>query len=151
VNERRSGAPRLDEPIRDANRPPPATGGGKETILLVEDEQAVRAVVRRMLEGLGYDVVETAGPAQALELLSRETTPVDLLLTDVVMPTVSGPDLAVQVRRAHPGVRVLYMSGFNDRQVDGALLRKPFSVEQLGTHVRHVLDGERRDAMLELV
>ena len=101
----------------------------------------MRTVVRRMLEGLGYSVVDAAGPREALELVVTETPAIDLLLSDVVMPAMSGPDLAVEVRRAQPDVGVLYMSGFNDRHVDGPLLKKPFSVEQLGTQVRAVLDA----------
>jgi two-component system, cell cycle sensor histidine kinase and response regulator CckA len=142
--------PRVAADVQPHPRPP-VTCYGNETILLVEDEPAVRAVVRRMLLGLGYGVVEADGPVAALELLAAEAAAVDILLTDVVMPAMSGPDLAVQVRRAQPGVGVLYMSGFNDRQVDGPLLRKPFSVEELGTHVRLVLDAARRGAVVELV
>jgi PAS domain S-box-containing protein len=127
---------------------PPATRRGTETILLVEDERAVRTVVRRMLEGLGYDVVDAAGPLEALELLARETPAVDLLLTDVVMPVMSGPDLADEVRRALPDVRVVYISGFNDRQVPGPLVRKPFTVDQLGAQVREALDVVAADVAL---
>ena len=131
------------------DRPTPLPEHGSETILLVEDEPAVRTVVRRMLEGLGYAVIDAAGPREALDLLGHEQPSVDLLLSDVVMPLMSGPDLAAEVRRLQPGAGVLYMSGFSDRHVDGPLLKKPFSVEQLGGQVREALEAAREGAPLE--
>src|SRR5262249_61028331 len=80
------------------------------------------------------------GPAEASELVSREGPAIGLLPTDLVMPAMSGPDPAAEVRRVHPDLCVLYMSGFNDRRVDGPLLKKPFSVEELGVQVRGVID-----------
>jgi two-component system cell cycle sensor histidine kinase/response regulator CckA len=120
---------------------PPAAGDhGGETVLLVEDDPAVRNVVRRMLEGLGYAVVEASGAINALEQVAETAVEVDLLLSDVVMPVMSGPELAVEIRRLRPRVRVLFVSGFSDRHVDGSLLQKPFTVAQLGSRVRQVLD-----------
>ena len=121
---------------------PSVSERGGETILLVEDDRAVRNVVRRMLEGLGYAVVEASGAIHALELLAGTTMQVDLLLSDVVMPAMSGPELAAEIRQRRPAVRVLFVSGFSDRQVEGALLQKPFTVSQLGSSVRQVLDEE---------
>ena len=128
--------------------PQPATGDhGGETVLLVEDDPAVRNVVRRMLEGLGYAVVEASGAIEALEQVAEAAVEVELLLTDVVMPVMSGPELVDEIRRLRPCVRVLFVSGFSDRPVDGSLLQKPFTVAQLGSRVRQVLDEERDMAL----
>jgi len=124
--------------------PLPETGErGGETVLLVEDDPAVRNVVRRMLEGLGYAVVEASGAINALDLVAETAVDVDLLLTDVVMPVMSGPELSVEIRKLRPRVRVLFVSGFSDRHVEGSLLQKPFTVAQLGSRIRQVLDTDR--------
>lgn len=118
-----------------------------ETILLVEDEEAVRKLALRILEAEGYAVL-AAGTAEAAEQLSNEYPgEIHLLLTDVVMPGLSGPKLAQRLVRTRPKIRVLYTSGFTeswirrqgvlDRQ---ALLRKPFAPEALARKVREVLD-----------
>jgi signal transduction histidine kinase len=115
--------------------------GGTETILLVEDEAPVRELVRRVLESVGYVVLAAALPSEAERLLG-ETPDVDLLLTDVVMPEMSGYDLAERISLRRPDVRRLFISGYAPRvqRVKGPLLKKPFAPEQLARAVRAALD-----------
>jgi len=121
--------------------------GGKERILLVEDDPMVREVTRRILVGAGYDVVPAGGPEAALTQM-REEDGVDLLLSDVVMPGMSGPEMAQRMREDRPGLRVLFMSGYTDDALsrlnlapgEMALLTKPFSAVDLTRRVREVLD-----------
>ena len=123
---------------------------GSETILFVEDQQEVRDVIRRSLVSRGYRVLEAADGAPALDLLARHNEDVHLLLTDVIMPAMSGRQLAETVAARTPGVRVLYMSGYTDDAVlkDGVLsagidfIRKPFTSEQLASRVRAALDRQ---------
>jgi signal transduction histidine kinase/CheY-like chemotaxis protein len=120
-----------------------------ETILLVEDEPQVRSLTRTMLARLGYRVLETESADEALRITSGHEGPLDLLLTDVVMPRMSGTDLARHVQTARPGVRVLYMSGYTDNGVidQGMLaagtpfIQKPFTSAGLSRKVREVLGG----------
>src|SRR6185437_14649321 len=88
---------------------------GTETILLTEDEAGVRGYVRHILERHGYRVVEASNGLEAMDLVRRFDEPIHLLLTDVVMPEVGGVELAGQFAAVHPGVPVLFMSGYNDR------------------------------------
>jgi CheY-like chemotaxis protein len=126
----------------------PAATGGSETVLIVEDDQAVLALSRRALEGQGYTVLAAADPADALRLVERHGGPLHLLLTDVVMPGMSGRELAAQLAARRAGIRVLYMSGYpGDAVVHGgrltpgsAFLQKPFGPESLARKVRDVLD-----------
>jgi signal transduction histidine kinase/DNA-binding NarL/FixJ family response regulator len=121
---------------------------GSETILLAEDEEDVRTVLVEMLETLGYRVIAARGPAEALEHAERLTEPIHLLLTDVVMPGMRGPELARVLTALRPELRVLYISGHADDAVFSAgavpegitLLPKPFTPETLGRSVREVLD-----------
>jgi nitrogen-specific signal transduction histidine kinase len=120
---------------------------GNETVLLVEDEDPVRELVARVLEDVGYEVLSAARPSEAQRIVA--SSPIDLLLTDVVMPEMSGYDLATRVRLAQPAARVLFMSGYAHKALgeaselpQGELLRKPFSPEHLTRAVRAVLDGE---------
>jgi two-component system, cell cycle sensor histidine kinase and response regulator CckA len=117
---------------------------GTETILLVEDEAAVRDLVRRVLESAGYRVLQAGRPGEAERLLTEEEG-VDLLLTDVVMPEMSGYELAVRALEQRPGIRTLFMSGYSHaaagaQQVHGELLQKPFSTDELTRAVRRSLD-----------
>jgi two-component system cell cycle sensor histidine kinase/response regulator CckA len=122
---------------------------GTETILLAEDEDIVRALVRELLEARGYAVLEAAHPEEALELARAHAEPLDLLLTDVVMPGMSGQALAKQVAVLRPDLPVLYTSAYTNGRIadrlgaDGEVnfIQKPFSAEELATKVRAVLDG----------
>jgi PAS domain S-box-containing protein len=121
---------------------------GAETLLLVEDEAPVRALVLELLASQGYTVLEAAHGEQALAVASRHAGPIHLLVTDVVMPGMSGGELASRFVRLRPGVRVLYISGYSDdaivrcgvSQADTAFLQKPFSYESFIAKVREVLD-----------
>jgi signal transduction histidine kinase/ActR/RegA family two-component response regulator len=121
---------------------------GSETILLVEDAQAVRIVVRDYLESGGYQVLVPETLGQVLELARKHQGPIHLLLTDVVMPGMGGAELARQIRSVRPDIKVLYMSGYAARTAgrdeeleEGApFLQKPFTSEDLLGSVRRVLD-----------
>jgi DNA-binding response OmpR family regulator len=122
---------------------------GRETILVVEDEDTVRRFARRALERHGFRVLEAASPREALDLAGTGT-PVDVLVTDVVMPGGSGLELALQFQRQRPRVRVLYISGYPRHLIgDGpvpedltaALLAKPFTSAQLLERVEAMLRG----------
>ncbi|MGN6797463.1 MAG: ATP-binding protein [Gaiellaceae bacterium] len=126
-----------------------APAAGEETILLVEDELVVRRLVAEILESSGYSVLQAGDGPSALELLRRHTGPLDLLVTDVVMPGMSGPDVAGAVAVMRPGTQVLYISGYTDSSVGHhgvlepgiAFLQKPFAADVLTRKVREVLDG----------
>ena len=136
------------DPVRPAAADAPASLRGTETILIAEDNTAVRMLTRKALERQGYTVLETTG-ADAMEVAGSHPGPIHLLLTDTVMPGVTGPALAAQLAEARPGLRVLHMSGYTDNaplltQVmasGGAFLQKPFTVASLARKVRSVLDG----------
>ena len=143
--------PRHIGPVEDAptgveRRSLPA---GTETLLLVEDETAVRASTRRLLERQGYTVVEARHGADALRIFEERTRRIDLVLTDLVMPEMGGRELVDRLRALHPGVKVLYMSGYSERAVtvNGVMpprtgfVEKPFTVEQLIRGTRELLDG----------
>jgi PAS domain S-box-containing protein len=132
----------------------PTVSRGTGTILLVEDQPAVRELTRRILQAQGYQVIDTGNPETALDLLGD--TRIDLLLTDVVMPELSGPDLAKRVRRQHPDVRVMFMSGYAGHSAlnatDGVpLILKPFTPQSLALKVREVLDARDVLEQVELV
>jgi CheY-like chemotaxis protein len=122
---------------------------GTETLLLVEDEAAVRALVRNVLKEKGYRVLEASRGEEALELAEQYWGPIDLLVTDVVMPQMSGRELARRLVNLHREIKVLYISGYADNAVwyqggldsGVAFLQKPFSPEVLARKVREVLDG----------
>ncbi len=124
-------------------------GGGAERILLVEDDVAVRAVARRILERGGYTVVEAGDGRAALHLVDGRSIVPDLLITDLIMPGMSGRELAERVTRRIPVIRVLYMSGYTEDNLAGhsavpegaAFLDKPFTPETLLRKVRQVLDA----------
>ena len=139
--------------VAQASLPPPApaTQRGSETILLVEDEDAVRRVVGEILRKHGYTVRSAGSPGEAI-LLFEQAGKIDLLLTDVVMPQMSGPDLATRLLALQPELRVLFMSGYMDDSVvrrgvsEGrrAFLQKPFAPDQLARKIREVLDAPLR-------
>jgi len=123
--------------------------GGGESILLVEDDDAVRRVTTRMLEGLGFRVIAAAGPRQALDLARDHIGTIDVLLSDVVMPGINGRELAEAVRRLRPGMKVVFVSGYTDdvallqqlRAQTLFFLQKPFTAQALGEMVRSALDA----------
>jgi two-component system cell cycle sensor histidine kinase/response regulator CckA len=123
----------------------PSLAAGTETILLVEDETPVRELICRVLESAGYVVLAAGLPSEAERLL-EEAGHVDLLLTDVVMPEMSGYDLALRITELRPNVRRLFISGYAPRAqlVKGALLKKPFAPDELARAVRAALDDTGR-------
>jgi PAS domain S-box-containing protein len=144
--------PRTREAAEAVQRAPRATPSqGAETILLVEDEPAVRLVIVRMLETRGYRVVSASSGAEALRVIEEEREPLHLLLTDVVLAGgMSGPVLAERVRALRPDLKVLFASGYTSDvtllhgllEQGIALVQKPFMAESLGEKVRQVLDAE---------
>jgi two-component system cell cycle sensor histidine kinase/response regulator CckA len=141
--------PRTDEAaVGRPPRPPAATLRGSETILVVEDEASVRELAARALAEAGYRVLAAGGGQEALELAAGHDAPIDLLLTDVVMPGLSGKQVADALSAARPGLRVLYASGYTQNTIvhHGVLdpgvrfLAKPFTPSVLLERVRAVLD-----------
>ena len=143
---RAADAPAAARRVASGERLPAGRG---ETILLVEDAQRVRAVVREILEMSGYAVLEAHHGAEALELSNRHAGPIHLLVTDVVMPQMSGRELAQRLATLRPDLKVLYMSGYTDDAIvrhgvlaSGiAFLSKPFTPDALALKVRELLDG----------
>jgi CheY-like chemotaxis protein len=121
--------------------------GGSETILVVEDEVAVRRVTRQHLQQLGYTVLEASRGEEAIAIAAEFPGPIHLLLTDIVLPGMKGPELARQLRLTRPATRVLYVSGYLGDSMGPLgllpenidLLSKPFSTAALGEKVREVL------------
>jgi two-component system cell cycle sensor histidine kinase/response regulator CckA len=128
--------------------PPPSLLTGSETILLVEDEAQIRQVARQILSRYGYRVIDAGSGNEALELAERHGGALHLLLTDVVMPHMSGPELAARLLKVRPTLKVLFMSGYTDDAIvrhgvlegDVAFLQKPFTPAILTGRVREVLD-----------
>jgi PAS domain S-box-containing protein len=121
---------------------------GKEIVLLVEDEPMVRALTRENLEECGYKVLEASNGEEALSICDQHDGTIDLMLTDVVMPLMSGREVAERITKKCPGVKVLYMSGYTDDAIvhhgvldaGTAFLEKPFTLDGLARKVRSVLD-----------
>ena len=140
-----------EKPEREAAPVEAARSGarGAETVLLVEDAPRVRAVVREILEMNGYRVLEAHDGQQAIELSRAHPGPIQLMVTDVVMPQMSGRELAQHLGRARPDMRVLFMSGYTDNAIvrhgvleaGTAFLSKPFTPDALAAKVREVLDA----------
>ena len=141
-------------PLAAAGAAPPAharapAAGGGETVLVVDDEPAVRMVTKRILQRNGYAVLEASGGPEALRVLREHPGPIQLLLTDVIMPEMNGREVAERVRERRPGIKVMYMSAYSPEAIalDGLLdegatfLRKPFEIGPLLQAVRQALDA----------
>jgi CheY-like chemotaxis protein len=121
--------------------------GGRETVLVVDDELALLKLVSRMLDELGYRVLTASSPAQAVEMVSRHGAAIDVLLTDVVMPGMNGLNLAARLRTLHPHIGLVYMSGYAPQVLgnqgvfdDGQpFLQKPFSIKELAEKILQAL------------
>jgi PAS domain S-box-containing protein len=126
---------------------PSAEVAASETVLVAEDDELVRRVVTRVLRGAGYRVLVASDGAEALAMCEETSHPVDLLVTDVVMPGIGGKELATRVGGKFPGVKVLFMTGYTDDEVlrrgildqDRAIILKPFSPDELLRRIRKVL------------
>lgn len=122
---------------------------GSETILVAEDEEGVRNLAREVLEKYGYTVLEASNGEEALALAERHEGPLDLLLSDVVMPRMGGPELAQALVERRPNVKVLYMSGYTEHPMvrrgvvesGVAFLQKPFTPTVLVSRIREVLEN----------
>jgi CheY-like chemotaxis protein len=145
--------PRVDEGAHEFKSLNQTAGGirGTETILLAEDEEMVRDLARQVLEMSGYKVLEAANGRSALSMFERHQESIHLLLTDVIMPEMSGRELADRVVQIRPEMKVLYMSGYTDNAIlhHGILtegtnfIHKPFAPDSLTRMVREVLDVPR--------
>lgn len=133
----------------ETDRPAPRDITGQDTILLVEDEEAVRSFAARALKLRGYNVIEASGGEEALEIVRNSTATIHLLITDVVMPNMDGPTLVRAVKRLRPEIAVIFMSGYaeeafrrNDEKAEDLhFLPKPFGLKQLAAKVKDVLSG----------
>jgi DNA-binding NtrC family response regulator len=126
---------------------------GTETVLVVEDEQALRELVCEFLRSLGYNVLTADCGQNALSVASLHVLPIDVLVTDVVMPKMSGRQLSQTLVGLRPGLKTIYMSGYTDdavvrhgiREAAVAFLQKPFSLDMLARKVREVIgQGQRK-------
>jgi two-component system cell cycle sensor histidine kinase/response regulator CckA len=125
---------------------------GHETLLLVEDDDAVRALARHVLQRCGYTVREATNGRDAIQLVETYGGPLDLVVSDVVMPHIGGRELAERLTALRPGLRVLFLSGYADDeavrhgvfQSDVAFLQKPFTTARLAQKVRELLDARRK-------
>jgi signal transduction histidine kinase len=146
--------PRVEDAVGEAPRAAPAaaSGMGTETVLLIEDEVALREVILDQLTDGGYKVVTGEDVAGALEAAQHHDGPIHLLITDLIMPKVSGRDAVSRVKASRPDIRVIYMSGYSSAaagrnglaESEEAFLQKPFSLEALLRKVREVLDAPAR-------
>jgi CheY-like chemotaxis protein len=143
--------PRVEEAVEPekARKPVETRARGRETVLVVEDEDVLRGLVKRMLGLLNYRALEAASGGDAFLLCERHKEPIHLMITDVVMPQMGGRQLAERLAALHPEMRVLYMSGYTDNAIvhHGVLepgtpfLQKPFTASSLARTVREVLDA----------
>ncbi len=146
--------PRIEEEsipaARDRVPAVKVTPRGSEVILLAEDEKGVRELAREYLETSGYTVIVAENGREAIELASLRSGPIHLLMTDVVMPGMGGPELAERIKVLRPEIKVLYMSGYTDQaimhqgvlQTGAVLLQKPFTLAVLASKLREMLAGE---------
>jgi PAS domain S-box-containing protein len=139
--------PRLADDERQSGAPAsPVPRSGTETILVVEDEKGVRDYLRTVLGHLGYTLLVAADGAEAIEVASHHRGEISLLLSDVVMPQMNGPQLADRLRQDRPDLKVLFMSGYTERSLTGdigpgsATIQKPFTPTAIAERVREMLD-----------
>ncbi|MFC1834183.1 ATP-binding protein [Thermodesulfobacteriota bacterium] len=149
--------PRETEEAAEALRKPPAgqrRPRGNETVLIVEDEEVVLELACEMLEMVGYKMLKAGTPAEALRISEHHDEPIDLLLTDVVLPQMDGRSLFHRLSRTRPETKVLYMSGYTDDAIvrhgvlerDVHFLQKPFTLDNLLGKIREVLDGQPEES-----
>ena len=144
--------PRVDLPLAVEPEKPREAASGAETILLVEDEDSVRRLVRETLNRAGYQVLDAADSVEARRLVAAHRGAIDLLITDVVLPRVSGRQLAAELTVRRPSMKILYMSGYANTsgpnsdilQEEAPFLQKPFTPAVLHAKVREVLDDNGR-------
>ncbi|HEY6055671.1 MAG TPA: response regulator, partial [Gaiellaceae bacterium] len=137
------------DPVPDEPAAEEAPAAAQETVLLVEDEEVVRSILTEMLEASGYRVVAAEDGDAAVRLAEAEQGPIDVLVTDVVMPGMSGQEVARRIAEHRPAVRTLFVSGYTDSAIrqHGVLapgtsfLQKPFSAGDLTRRLRELLDG----------
>jgi two-component system, cell cycle sensor histidine kinase and response regulator CckA len=140
----------MAEVDKPAEKETPRMSMGTETILFVEDEQSVRELVCDYLSSAGYRVLQAGDGVEALEVAAAHTGTIHMLVTDVVMPRMSGRDLATHLTSKRPNLKVLFISGYTDDTIvrhgvlDGgvAFLQKPFNLKSLTEKIREVLSGE---------
>ena len=142
--------PSIDQPVADESESRKiGAKRGTETVLLVEDDEMVRGLVRQALVREGYKVLDASDPLEAQRISAEYRGRIQLLITDVVMPKVSGRELAARISQLRPNIKLLYMSGYTDGAIlnsgiledEVAFLQKPFSPDALTGKVREVLES----------
>jgi two-component system cell cycle sensor histidine kinase/response regulator CckA len=133
------------------NTTPDAQAHSSFTILVVDDEPPLLALVRTMLWRAGFEVLEASGGEEALRIAGQHPQPIQLLLTDVMMPDMNGYELAEKVKSVRPGIQVLYMTGYTDKAIfestgrkldNSRMIRKPFTAYNLVHRIEEALDGQ---------
>ena len=141
--------PRVDElPQPHADETIPETTRGSETVLLVEDDNVLRELIHEGLREAGYKVLVAANGVEALRTSEQNPAPIDVLITDVIMPQMNGPDLARALALRRPGMKVLFISGYTDDKFrcgqladpDITLIQKPFQLIDLTQKLRQIID-----------
>ena len=143
--------PRTEGPAEEFRSAPPAANNwrGSGTILVVDDEEAVRIVCARLVESFGFQTIEAADGQEAVGIFAQKPDAITLVLLDLTMPNMDGQEAFRELRRIQPEARVLLMSGFNEQEVSarftapglGGFLQKPFKPEQLRAKLREILEG----------
>ena len=147
--------PRVDQPPEPlSTRPGPAAVRGTETVLLVEDEDALRSLLRELLRIFGYSVLEAGLGADALRMAREHPGAIHVLLSDIVMPQMTGRELAERLTRLRPETKVLFMSGYPDDAIvrhgvlgpEAQFIQKPFTLDALARKVRDVIEKNSQEA-----